>query len=150
MDDDRAVEAVAGGAGRPVASAADEDAGPVADDNAVGPVAKASKPTSCGHILCGRMRKSRFRRGLMSGITRLRSASAVSESLSYLHAHELVEISQAGEDGIGSTFAYCPSSCLRHGDEAATLFLLDEYGYGNVFIIVVVIIVVIPSLLRRM
>ena len=31
---------MAGGAARPVASATDEDAGPVADDNAEGPVAR--------------------------------------------------------------------------------------------------------------
>ena len=62
-----------GGAARPVASAADDDAsvGPITegarpvasaagrDASAVGPVAKASQPASCGHILGARMRNSR-------------------------------------------------------------------------------------------
>ena len=62
-----------GGAARPVARAADEDAsvGPITegarpvasaagrDASAVGPVAKASQPASCGHILGARMRNSR-------------------------------------------------------------------------------------------
>ena len=83
----------------------------------------------------------------MSGSTRLRSASAVSESLGYVHAHELVEISRAGEDGLGSTFAHCASGCLRHGDDAASLFLLDQFSTGNVIIIIVVIVVVIDRAL---
>ena len=42
----------------------------------------------------------------MSGSTRLRSANAVSESLGYVHARERVEVSRAGEDGHGSSFAH--------------------------------------------